>query len=103
MATKTAGTHATTSLTALPFLPGYNSGMAIADVATINNLIKSQFSNAHGQAGGAYCTPEGVLYMPDQQGMIKLNPGDYVAVDSTTGWPIVISKYAIASGPWTHS
>ena len=103
MATKTLGTNATTSLTALPFLPGYNSGMAAADVASINNLIRSQLNLAHPLAGGSYFTPEGVLYLPDQQGMIKLNPGDYVGVEPTTGWPIVVSKYAIASGAWTHS
>lgn len=103
MATKTLGTSATTSLVAVPFLPGYNSGMAISDVATINNYIKSQLNVANPQAGGSYFTPEGVLYLPDQQGMIKINPGDYVAVDATSGWPIVISKNAIATGPWTHS
>jgi hypothetical protein len=39
MATKTAGTNATTSLTALPFLPGLGSGMAAADIATIEQAI----------------------------------------------------------------
>jgi hypothetical protein len=102
MATRTLGTNATTSLVALPFLPGYNSGMAAADVATINNSIKSALNVANPLAGGSYFTDEGVLYLPDQQGMIKINPGDYVAVDST-GWPIVISKNAIANGPWTHT
>jgi hypothetical protein len=35
--------------------------------------------------------------------MIMLNPGDYVGVEPTPGWPLVVSKYAIASGAWTPS
>ena len=103
MATKTLGTSATTSLVAVPFLPGWNSGIAAADVATINNYIKSQLNVANPQAGGGYFDSNGILYFPDQQGMVKINPGDYVAVDATSGWPIVISTNAIATGPWTHS
>lgn len=103
MATLTLGTNAATSLVALKFLPGWNSGMAAADVATFNNDILSQLNVAHPKAGGAYFSPEGVLYLPDQMGMIKLNPGDYVGVDATSGWPIVVSANAIANGPWTHS
>jgi hypothetical protein len=72
-------------------------------MATMNNYIKSQLNVAHPQAGGAYFDSSGTLFLPDQQGMIKLNPGDYVGVDSASGWPIVVSKNAIASGPWTHS
>ena len=102
MATRTLGTNATTSLTAVLYLPGYNSGIAAADMATINNAIKSQLNVANPQAGGSYFTSEGVLYLPDQQGMIRVNPGDFVGVDSS-GWPIVVSKNAIANGPWTHT
>lgn len=103
MATGTLGTNATTSLTSLKFLPGYASGTAAADMATINNGILSQLTNTNPKAGGAYFTNEGVLYFPDQMGMIKINPGDYIALDTASGWPIVVSAHAIATGPWTHT
>lgn len=102
MATVTLGTNATTSLTALQYLRGYGSGMAAADIASINNLIKNQTNVAHPTMGGSYFTSEGVLYLPEQRGFIKLAPGDYVGVDST-GLPIWVSANAIANGPWTHT
>lgn len=102
MATVTLGTNATTSLTALKFLPGFNSGMAAADIASINNLIKSQINLTNPLAGGSYFTAEGVLYYPDQRGFVKLMPGDYVGVDSN-GLPVWVSADSIANGPWTHT
>lgn len=103
MATSTLGTNATTSLTSLQYLRGFNSGMAAADIATINGLILDQSANTHPKMGGMYFSAEGVLYLPNQRGHIKLEPGDYVGVDATSGWPIVVSKNAIANGPWTHT
>ena len=102
MATKTLGTNATNSLTALPFAFGYNSGMSAADIATVNIAIKSQ--NAFAEIAGSHFTAEGVLYLPGRKGFIKLAPGDYVGVDSA-GWPIVVSAYSIGLGgtSWTHS
>ena len=102
MATSTFGTSATTSLTGLKFLPGYGSGMAAADIASINNAIK--FPNAAGQVGGGGSfSASGRLFLPAAKGVIRLDPGDWVAVDAATGWPIVVSAQAIASGPWTHN
>lgn len=101
MATKTLGTSATTSLTALSFLPGYNSGMAQADVASIALSIKDDIINAHPILNEAF-SANGLLYVPNR-GVLKVLPGDWVGVDATTGWPILLSKRAIASGPWTHS
>lgn len=102
MATKTLGTSATTSLTALPFAFGYGSGMAAADIAAINNAIKYPTA-ANPVAGGGSFSADGLLYLPKSKGFIKLEPGDYIGVDAATGWPIVVSALAIASGPWTHS
>ena len=103
MATRTLGTNTTNSLTALPFAFGYNSGMSAADIATINLAIKNQ------NAGNPISEPsrftaEGVLYLPEKKGFIKLAPGDYVGVDAA-GWPIVVSAYSIGYGgtSWTHS
>lgn len=101
MATSTLGTNATTSLTSLKFLPGYGSGMAPADIATINNAIKNPLIANYFTQGGQF-SAGGQLFIPGDRGVITLLPGDYVGVDST-GWPIVVSANAIANGPWTHT
>lgn len=98
MATKTLGTNATNTLTALAFAPG---AMAAADIATIAQAIKRQ-----GAAGGA--VPEafsnnGLVTLPNNKGIIRLDPGDWVGVDPATGWPLVVSAYAIANGAFTHN
>ena len=104
MATRTLGTNGTTTLTAVSYLPGYNSGVLAADMATINNAIKRSLNVANPQAGGGYFDSNGILYLPDQRGMIKLFPGDFVGVDAY-GWPIVVPTLAITYGStsWTHS
>lgn len=100
MSTKAIGTNATTSLTyGLKFLPGYGSGMSAADIATICAHIKDDVNVAHPLVPNSFGS-NGILYVPNR-GQLKMLPGDYVAVDPTTGWPILISKYAAASGPWT--
>ena len=96
MALITLGTNATTSLSAKLF----NKQMAAADVASINNGILNDQINTHPIFPGAF--RNGQLYIPNR-GVLKILEGDYIAFDSTTGWPILLSKYAIASGPWTHS
>ena len=98
MATNTLGSNANNSLTALTFQPGYGSGMATADVATIAQLIKGDQGNAHAVWREAF-SYNGILYLPNR-GQIKILPGDVVAVDTATGWPILVSKRAIAAGPW---
>lgn len=99
MATKTLGTNATTSLTALSFLHGLGS-LPYADVASINNAIKND--NAGQMIVGGFSNSDALLMIP-RRGVLKVLAGDYVAVDATTGWPILVSAYAIANGPWTHS
>jgi len=99
MATRTLGTNATTSLTALSYLAGYGN-LLPADVATLNNAIKDDLNPAHPIIGGSF-TIGGSLYIP-RRGWLQLIPGDFVAVDSR-GWPIVLSADTAASGPWTHT
>ena len=100
MATHAIGTNATTSLTyGLKYLPGYGSGMAAADIATINAHIKNDVNVSHPLIPESF-SANGKLYIPNR-GVLTMLPGDYVAVDPTTGWPILISKYAATSGPWT--
>ena len=45
---------------------------------------------------------QGRLIVPNR-GELVLKPGDVVAWDTTTGWPIVLSGDAFANGPYTHS
>jgi len=105
MATITVGTTANTSLTGLVFLPGYNSGMAAADIATINNLILRQGGISQNPSREGGFSANGKLILPGNRGVISCLPGDVVAIDSVTGWPILLSKNAanIASTPWVVS
>lgn len=114
MATLTLGTNATTTLTALRWIPGAN----VTDLATIRNAILNDMANDAGQLAptapsakpilpGALSNT-GHLYIPNR-GILQILPGDYVAVDAN-GWPILISANAIAGGTspsattsWTHS
>lgn len=99
MATRTLGTNATTSLTAVSFLHGIGS-IPLADVATINNGIKTD--NAAQNIIGGFSAADSRLFIP-RRGVLRVLAGDYVAIDTTTGWPILVSSYAIANGPWSHS
>lgn len=99
MATKTLGTTAQTSLTAIQYLPGYNSGMLAADQAAICNAIKDDINVAHPLLAGAF--QQGQLFIPNR-GVLQLLPGDWVGVDSS-GFPILVSKNSIANAAWTHS
>lgn len=95
MATKTLGTNATTTLTAVQWFPG----MTPADLASINALITPDIT---GQPDtNSWFTAEGQLFLPDGRGVINLLPGDWVGVDGA-GWPVVVSNNIIATS-WTHS
>jgi hypothetical protein len=101
MATKTFGTLATTTLTAVQIPPGYNATPLIspADWATINNSIVNDVLMAKNAQpspkplfGGAF-TKSGLLYIPNR-GVLQTRPGDWVAVDPY-GWPILLSDKAV--------
>jgi hypothetical protein len=98
MATRTLGTTANNSLTALSYLAGIGS-MPAADVALVD-LIKNDLSNGHELIPGAF-QQNGQLYIPNR-GWLQIRPGDYVAIDSQ-GWPILVSANSIANAAWTHS
>lgn len=97
MATKTLGSNATNSLTALPFALG---GLLPADVATLTNGIKDDLTNTNPIFPGAFSS-QGLLYIPNR-GVLRVLSGDYVAIDNK-GWPMLISANSIATGAWTHS
>lgn len=99
MSTKTLGTAATTTLVALPFSRGLD--MADADIATIANNILNDQNNLHPIVNGSWART-GLLYVPNR-GYLKALPGDMVAYDPATGWPILLSSRAAAGASWVHS
>ncbi len=98
MALLTGGTSATSSLGALLWGPA----ISVANVALFSTAVLDDINPAHSHWPGALIPTTGLLSIPNR-GTLKILPGDYVMVDATTGWPILVSAYAIASGPWTHS
>jgi hypothetical protein len=124
MSTRTLGTNATTTLTAVPFPNLNNSATPQSDIAAVQQAIADDtplaFSNA-GQLGNALPTNtpinvylgagafsnNGLLIVPNR-GVLKVWPGDWVGVDAY-GWPILVSGRSIVGvtgGPavsWTHS
>lgn len=98
MSTKTLGTAAQTTLVAVPFSRGLD--LSDADIATIANSIKNDQNVTAPIYAGAFART-GFLFIPNR-GLLKMLPGDYVGVDST-GWPILVSKGAAASGSWVHT
>jgi hypothetical protein len=98
VATRTLGTNASTSLTAVVW-----NGMATAtaDVRALNQLIRDDKNPRHSLSNqsGAF-VKEGILYVPNR-GDLKLFPGDVVAVDATSGQVIVLTAYGLSAGPWT--
>lgn len=97
MATKTLGTAATTTLTALAF----SASDAAADVATIAQGILDDQNVSHPIWPGAFALT-GLLFVPNR-GVLKVLPGDFVGFDSATGWPILVSKRAAAGAGWVHT
>jgi hypothetical protein len=98
MATKTLGTNATNSLVALQFY----SADAAADIASIAAKIKDDKALSNYSVWAGAFSQTGLLAIPNR-GMLQVLPGDWVAVDTATGWPILLSGRAITSGPYTHS
>jgi hypothetical protein len=101
MAVKTLGTTGTTVLDAVAFASAAGS-VTDADFATIRNAIKYDGVEGSRIFPDAF-TRAGLLYIP-RRGVLQVLPGDYVGVDAT-GWPILVSANAIASGAteWAHS
>ncbi len=102
MATKTAGTATSSGLTAIQWQP---AGMNTTDLATINELI-------HGVADvvnlkRSSWIENGLLFIPSRNPKsdgIPLVAGDWICVDSSTGWVIVIPAAVMtASTVFTHS
>ena len=96
MALLTLGTTSTTVLRGLLV----SGNMNATDLAAFNNGIKKQ--NALGMIEPTAYN-QGVLFLPGGRGAVTCRPGDYIAYDPTTGWPIVISSFASSGGGYVHS
>jgi hypothetical protein len=114
--TRTLGTNANNSLGA--FLVGTDD-LTAAQLAALNVAIKNDPPGygawpAVGTTGLVTGTgtnrptpnqayvKQGLLIIPNR-GHLQLKPGDFVAVDPTTGWPIVVSGDCAANGAFTHT
>jgi len=98
MATKTLGTTANNSLTAIQFA----ANVSAADFATIMAGIKDLSLTANARI----VLPEGLsrfgkLVIPNR-GIIDVHPGDFVCIDGN-GWPILVANEVVGSSPWVHS
>lgn len=98
MATKTAGTATTSSLTAIQW---QRAGISAADLATIRNAIKQYNVNGTPTVPGAL--EDGILYYPNNKtpGGFRLTEGDWIMIDGA-GFPVVIPG-AIFATSWVHS
>lgn len=104
MATKTLGTAANNTLVAVAFSQD-PSVLLPADLATINGHILDDLTTGNPVAsvsGIGGLVRQGKLYVPNR-GSLIIYPGDYIAYDTTTGWPILVSALAAAGASWVHS
>ena len=105
MALKTAGTAATTSLTAIQWQPALASTTLKTDLATLIASIRTPVTGAYGAAAAIDIgyIENGILQLPDKKspGGIRLDPGDWIMVDGA-GWVIVVPG-AIFATSWVHS
>ena len=106
MALKTFGTTATNSLQAVQFGP--RGFMSDSDLALFNALVQPNYGDTGGQGNPnsglleTYVTRDGQLYVP-RRGWVQVRGNDWLVVDSTTGFPFLLSSAAVSSGPYTHS
>lgn len=77
--------------------------MSAADIATIALGIKNDQNVAHPVMPQAF-SANGLLYVPNR-GVLQMLPGDYVAWDSQSGWPVLLSAraFTVGSHVWNHS
>jgi hypothetical protein len=104
MATKTLGTNANNSLTAQGPATNSMAGFLDADIATIAANIKDDVLGAFSRIVPGAWSRGNLLVVPNR-GILKVLPGDWVAVDTNSGWPILVSGNVIgrAGTPWHHS
>jgi len=77
--------------------PGYGAWPKV----NTSGLIDASSGTIRPRVNQAY-VQTGRLIIPNR-GQLQLKPGDFVAFDPTTGWPIVISGDCAANGAVTHT
>lgn len=97
MALNTAGSAATTTLRAIQWSPA----MSQADIALFNAQVRDDVNVTHPTIPNSFVL-QGQLVVPNRS-MIVLRPGDWVVVDTTTGFPFVLSNRAMSGASWVHS
>jgi hypothetical protein len=98
MALKTLGTAGTTTLSAVKFNQSPDV-LNDADIAALNVLVKPDSGT---ELLRPFFSRAGQLWIP-QRGWVKVLAGDYIAVDPTTGWPILLSGAAAAGASYVHT
>ena len=106
MATSTFGTNASTSLVGLQF----SASMLDTDVGTIAQDIFDDLLGLSAAGKPTRNIPsapfnrQGQLWIPNR-GWLRVLPGDWVAVDTNSGWPILVSGVAVplSGTPWAHN
>ncbi len=114
MGTRTLGTAATTTLTAVQYSPAPNlttddwrvimAGILDDGESSVGGPAITEnwrAANTKGPVPGAFHS-NGLLYIPNR-GVLRVIQGDFVAFDTQTGWPILVSAVAAAAAGWVHS
>lgn len=91
----TLGTTSNTALTAYTFSQSPNV-LTSANMATLKTGIKDDL-NPLSTSPNSFVDYNGLLMIP-RRGQIRIFPGDVVAFDPATGFVILVSAAAIASG-----
>lgn len=88
---------------------GVAAGTTIASIDSATAITVSDATTASASVDLTFFTQRvwpgafaknGLLAIPNR-GIVKVLAGDYVAVDPVTGWPILVSAFAAAHGPFT--
>lgn len=105
---RTMGTTAQTSLSAVLYSQSPLDGTSYLgtppalDIPALAALIKDDL-NPLSVSPNKFFDFNGLLMIP-RRGLVRVLPGDFVAVDTQTGWPILVSAKAAAANPsWVHT
>ena len=83
------------SLGGLTFIRGDTPG----NMRFMTRRIQDDSINGFPLFPGAFSNT--VLLTIPNRGILQVKPGDVIATDTQTGWPILISAAAAAGGGWT--
>lgn len=69
-----------------------------ANISGIQAFLATYNKTYLGNSGFTGIGP-GQLIVPNR-GVLQVLPGDFVAIDPVTGWPVLVSNAAIVGGTW---